>query len=149
MENTIENNKLIAEFMSSVYDEKEKLYYFSSISLKSGKNYFNQFELKFDTDWNWLMEVVEKIETTSYDVPEKYQKGFMKNTLNATGVIYSDYDDRVEFLGWSSYCTLGTQTIWDSTMLGEITEKYKTKIEAVYNAVVAFIKWQNSAQKEN
>jgi hypothetical protein len=90
------------------------------------------------------MQVVEKIETTSYNVPEKYQRGFMKNTLTANGIIYSDYDNREEFLGWSSYCTLETQTIWDSTMIGEDVKKYSTKIEAVYNACVEFVKWYNN-----
>lgn len=137
-ENTIENNKLLAEFMSIIFDDDKNEYYDSKEGLFIG------LKLKYNSDWNWLMEVVEKIETTSYNVPQKFQRGFMKNTLTATGTIYSDYDDRKEFLGWSSYCTLGTQTLWDSTMLSEDVKRYDNKIVAVYNACIEFVKWYNS-----
>jgi hypothetical protein len=139
--NTIENNKILAEFMGVLTPE-------NNIAIwDNAPKYINELtrleDAKYHSDWNWLMEVVEKIETTSYNVPEKYQRGFMKNTLTANGVIYSDYDNREEFLGWSSYCTLETQTIWDSTMLSEDAKRYNTKIEAVYNACIGFIKWHN------
>ena len=134
MENILENNKLIADFMGVKQHRFDGLTKIEKV-------------LKYHTDWNWLMAVVEKIETTSYNVPEKFRKGFMKNTLTATGIIYSDYDNRQEFLGWSSYCTLETQTLWDSTMLSEDVEKYESKIEAVYSACVEFIKWYNLNNK--
>jgi len=147
MENTTENNELIAKFMEYsrpifMGGAKDDGSYFIKIP-----DYFHGHvhprEFKFHLNWNWLMEVVEKIETTLYNVPEKYQRGFMKNTLTANGVIYSNYDNRKEFLGWSSYCTLDTQIIWDSTMISENIKRYNTKIEAVYNACVEFIKWYN------
>lgn len=138
----IENNKLIAEFMGFVESPTTNKYW-TKRSLE-GFGIGELVDLKFHTDWNWLMQVVEKIETTSYNVPEKFRRGFMKNTFKATGVIYSDYDDREEFLGWSSRCELGFKTLWDSTMLGEDVKKYNTKIEAVYNACLGFIKWYNN-----
>jgi hypothetical protein len=137
----IENNKLLAEFMGV---PKYKIDF-------NGKmlNFENSKHNRYHKDWNLLIQVVEKIETTSYNVPEKYQRGFMKNTLTANGIIYSNYDNREEFLGWSSYCTLETQTIWDSTTLAEDLRRYSTKIEAVYNACVAFVKWYNRNIKIN
>ena len=123
-----ENNKIIAEFLH-------------------GKDAVHPNQ--YHENWNELMEVIEKIETTSYKVPESFQRGFMKNTLNATGYISSSYDDRLEFLGWTSYCELGTKIIWDSTMLGEDIKRYSSKIEAVYNAVIAFIEWYNISAKKN
>lgn len=140
-ENTIENNKLLAEFMGyKLHPEIAKDIYINS-ELKD-QMYIGQ--MLYNREWNWIMQVVEKIETTSYNVPQKFQRGFMKNTLTATGTIYSDYDDRKEFLGWSSYCTLGTQTLWDSTMLSEDVKRYDNKIVAVYNACIEFVKWYNS-----
>ena len=69
--NTTENNKIISEFMSYKTDlievempEKFRVYLpFNSIEGSFGTTLFKLSELKFDTDWNWLMEVVEKIES--------------------------------------------------------------------------------------
>jgi hypothetical protein len=65
--NTLENNKLIAEFMGIkyVYDDK----YIENIKeMRANGVMFEQgymlSELKYDTDWNWLMQVVEKIRFT-------------------------------------------------------------------------------------
>jgi len=55
--NTNENNKLIAEFLDLTY---LKNYY-----VHKG-NAFNEDYLLFHSDWNWLMEVVEKIESLGY-----------------------------------------------------------------------------------
>ena len=151
--NTTENDKLIAEFLEWKFKPNFNCYVipFNYVDYLDGTPFINKIchveNLQFNTDWNWLMQVVEKIETTSYNVPENIQRGYMKNTLKATGVINSYYNDRSEFLGWSSSAWLGTKTIFDSTMLGEDIERYNTKIEAVYNACVEFIKWYNEQNK--
>ena len=49
------NNKIIAEFMKYIKHTQTKAYL-----TKDG--YFHDKDLKFHKDWNWLMEVVEKIE---------------------------------------------------------------------------------------
>jgi len=53
--NTTENNKLIAEFMGKYYINLK----FEVVSIISASNH----KFPFDKDWNWLMEVVEKIES--------------------------------------------------------------------------------------
>jgi hypothetical protein len=60
------NNKLLAEFMGfqqtniGWYDAEEVL-------LRAERD--NTFDnLKFDTDWNWLMQVVEKIESLNFAI---------------------------------------------------------------------------------
>lgn len=137
----IQNNILIANFLG--LEKQEDNTYFDYESCE----YINQEDLNYNESWDMLMQVVEKIETTSCDVPLDLQRGFMKNTSKATGSVHSMYDDREEFKGWSSYAEIGTKTIWDSTMLGESNVRYNTKKEAVYNACVEFIEWWNRETK--
>ena len=114
--NTTENNKLIAEFMEfqqtniGWYDAEEVL-------LRTEKD--NTFDdLKFHTDWNWLMQVVEKIENTKYD-NLTFDVFISKNK---THIHYSANNE------WFSNIFL---------------YEGKTKIENTYNACVEFIKWYN------
>lgn len=52
--NTVENNKLIAEFMGAGYEENK-------YSHESSDYYFESCELEYHFNWNWLMPVVKKI----------------------------------------------------------------------------------------
>ena len=54
----MESNKLIAEFMG--FQETSIGWYDADECLHEKDNTFDT--LRFDTDWNWLMPVVEKIE---------------------------------------------------------------------------------------
>lgn len=118
---TTENNKLIAEFMGGLYNNQARL------SLQSNEiwlpyhgvcNYKNNNGkcLKYHSSWDWLMEVVEKIESLGHRVI-------------------------IGFSGSKNYCEIGLNNFFI-----QIFEE--TKIEAVYQAVVEFIKWYNAA-KEN
>jgi hypothetical protein len=96
--NTLDNNKLIAEFMG--FDILSNGYF----------NYEGEITRslpEFNSDWNWLMEVVEKIESLSKN-----------NTV---------------ILDWSR----NNWTIFDILITA-------SKIEAVYDACVDFIKWNNN-----
>lgn len=125
--NTTENNKLIAEFMEfqqtniGWYDAEEVL-------LRTEKD--NTFDdLKFHTDWNWLMEVVEKIEGLKTPIT---------NNPNLLGK-FVDYEFHIQDKHIKIYAH------------GEVTKEVvdfnssesETKIKAVYNACVEFIKWYN------
>ena len=130
---TTENNKIIAEFMGL---NKTKMFF----NLKSGnyvKKETDDCDIKvvdvylknnkpitnfyYHSDWNWLMEVVEKIESLGY---------------------------WVEILGgMHNVCSIGLTNNIESFIYLDS----ESKIEAVYNAVVEFIKWYNEQKsaKEN
>ena len=111
--NTIENNKIISEFLG----QKKTISNFPQFGyMTSSGNWKDEFtpnELKFHSDWNWLMEAAEKIESLGY---------------------------WVEILGgMHNVCSIGLTNNIESFIYLDS----ESKIEAVYNAVVEFIKWYN------
>jgi len=100
----IEKNKLIAEFLGykNIANDEDKQDYLNDI-------------VKFDSDWNWLMSVVEKIEN-----------------YNDSATLFIIEDER---------CHVNTQNGFEIDSVGH------TKIEAVYNACVEFVKWYNEQNK--
>lgn len=143
---TTENNKIIAEFMNfpkitNVRDSESGKYY--DYWLPHQDCVFVR-DLIFHLDWNWLMEVVEKIETTSFDItqtkPYLNNKDRFKGTTSLYGEFIIGYDDREEFKGWTSYIALGTLP---SIIIKDFENRFNTKIEAYYNACLEFIKWYN------
>ena len=120
-----ENNKIIAEFMGFTF-EKNIGYYDNEMLLEQivyeqqNGNCFD--ELLFNKDWNWLMAVVEKIETMSN---------------NDQFYIIVEYDNRDEFKGWIWRIDRFVKTLKVND------NRIKTKIEATYNACLEFIKWYN------
>ena len=56
------DNELIAEFMGeTVYASRSEM---NSVPIKELKPYYLLDQLEYDTSWDWLMPVVEKIEKT-------------------------------------------------------------------------------------
>jgi hypothetical protein len=105
------NNKLIAEFTGWTLDDKDLKSY-----RKLNKNVFEYSllsNLKYDTDWNWLMKAVDKIESENFSIEmNKQEEG--------------DYQCLI---------TKGNDIIFQTFS--------NTKLKATYNAVVEFIKWYN------
>jgi len=60
--NTTENNKITAEFMG--YKEYNHGSY--KTFSKDDKSHYFDSTLQYDSDWNWLMPVIEKIESLGY-----------------------------------------------------------------------------------
>lgn len=116
--NTTENNKIIAEFMGYKYsNEDEYLQVVSGFEIDFNlENEFNE-DLLFHSDWNWLMEVVEKIESISFEED---------NFINVT-------------IGCGFDCTIQDA----HGKLFELSTCEHTKIKTVYNACVYFIEWHN------
>ena len=115
--NTIEeDNRLIAEFLGVKSREHHEYEMFGVIECidQDDHHFYTARMLKFNDSWDWLMEVVEKIESLNYDF----------QILGGCWVIIDDVDpdrDNEEILEVSS----------------------ETKIKSVYDACVAFIKWYN------
>lgn len=111
----MENNKLIAEFLEwkkykdGTFDSSSKFFWedeHASMSWNVIRYDWKPSDMLFNNDWNWLMEVVEKIESLE------------NNLKNET---------REEFTQFQKVLSLPIYT----------------KIEAVYNACIEFIKWYN------
>ena len=109
--NTTENNKIIVEFMK--WDILNDMTYSKATKGK----WVELDKLKFHSNWNWLMEVVEKIESL-----EGIGVDFYKGCIDV-------YNEEVNLI--------------------RINRKGLTKIEAVYNACVEFIKWYSKNAVKN
>jgi hypothetical protein len=113
--NTIEQNKLIAEFMGA--RKKKNAYFYDGILFPTGWNTCRPENMKYHSSWDWLMPVVEKIE--------------------GMDDFEGDFDCHFEIL--RDGCLI---LAWHGETLFENYEK--TKIQATYNTVVQFIEWHNS-----
>ena len=118
---TTENNILIAEFLG---EKKQPFNFPQHGTLRLNGEFKTEFfseQLKFHSNWNWLMEVVEKIEKTTCS------KLFFSFEIkkDSVSLFYSHIDDlekQVEmYFEWGQ----------------------KTKIDNTYKVVVEFIKWYN------
>ena len=118
MEATIKNNRLIAKFLKwdvNSLTTIPKNLHLSNLELDNGEF----LELKFDSDWNWLMAAVEKIEITN-----KINEG-VDDFYNVT-------------IGYGIECTIE-----------HICKCNHTKIKSTYDAVVEFIEWYNNNYYNN
>ncbi len=126
-----ENNKIIAEFMGyrKMHPENKSLYNI----VRNHELHIEDF--KYDFDWNWLMEVVGKIE--SLEDTERFE------ISNCSVNITYWTSKEIKF-----NCNIHHRNNGKYLMGGEKT--VNTKIDAVYNACLEFIKWylENAANKE-
>ena len=99
MENIIENNKLIAEFLvkneGGLVKLKENI--FSTIDeFEIPDDYLTLKDLKYHLDWNWLMGVVEKIESFVFDENNSFNV-----TIGATNYCVIQ-DSNGEYRDWET-----------------------------------------------
>lgn len=129
MKEITENNTLLAEFLGSELEEavkSEKVYCLLMPDENdiSGfkKEFFAPDELKFHKSWDWLMLVVDKIESLEnvfafYITFDKY--------IKQSSVVIHPFNN--------SFTKVGVYK--------------KSKIEAIYTACIEFVKWFNSQNK--
>ena len=94
---TTENNKIIAEFMGARTKSPKNLYVFHKWRNDERFDWidtYNQSELKFHSDWNWLMEVINKL-----------------TTLNE----FQDYEFKSLF--WDTFCQLDIEEVYTQVVL--------------------------------
>ena len=131
MENIIENNKMIAEFLDWEFDDLSETFETPFLKLVDPQAFGDEqfscklqdFELDFHTDYNWLIKVVEKIEN-------------LQDENNC-----AIYNVRIE------QCFVEIIINHISETIVEVDSN--SKIQAVYQACVEFIKWYNEQNKTN
>lgn len=134
MENTIENNKLLAEFMKfdfSRFSNDGIIEFPNDSFFEFQYNTFTIEELKFHSDWNWLMEVVDKIETTDIN-----NMGYIDFHIMPDAVILTDQDNEDNPL-----ILINKSEGFGSIEIEPVL--FESKIQAVYNACIKFVKWHN------
>ena len=106
---TIENNKIIAEFLSVKIHPCETIENFKFLPIEERGLYNGYFieDLKYHEDWNWLMEVVEKIESLGYriEIVKHICRIYLSNKETIiisenTPKIEAVYNACVEFIKW-------------------------------------------------
>lgn len=101
--NITENNNLLADFIalekSSYYSGKDTKGNNLSWAYVFNNEFYTYEELKFDTDWNWLMEVAQQITIT-----KEFHEEYPNNNLfwEAYNQIDKEeiHNSCVEFIKW-------------------------------------------------
>ena len=110
MENIIENNKIIAEFLEWEFDDLSETFETPFLKLVEPQAFGDEqfscklqdFELEFHSDWNWLMKVVEKCLVGEAEYNEDEAKKAIHEiyeslcNINITSV----YNACVKFIKW-------------------------------------------------
>jgi hypothetical protein len=121
MENTtLENNKMLADFLGRKGNLVKTLWAFKGIE-KDGQVWFNETELRFNVDWNWLILLVDKISE-------------------------NDFVDEFEIKKCSIYGNIvKIMPSKKNTFDGFYFDSSKENLmEVVYNSCVEFVKWYNT-----
>lgn len=123
MEQITQNNKLLAEFMGAKYN-KDVSFNIEKNDLWLPKHGICNFQLastgkrlKYHCDWNWLMEVLEKIEAIENN---RFEVEIRKN-----------------------YCEI-YDTLDDNSLIDEIGD---SKIDVLCKSCIKFVKWWNRFNK--
>lgn len=119
MKDIIKNNIIIAKFIGGKLKDESMWYFPEPFRYTCAE----ESRLAFNDSWDWLMPVVDKIEKTHCVNILSKPKSFicMIRSLDVEGSLNISY-----YKG-----SVGNK------------DTAKTKIDAVYNAVVEFIEWYN------
>lgn len=139
--NTTDKNILLAEFMGFKLQDNpnERFYNNWLINSNAYGGRYNFEEFYFDVDWNWLMEVVEKIEGLQWD-NEENEDGLYSWTPNPFKVNIMSTNAEICLDG----ITDGRSKVIDNKKYSFYKiGKTNSKIESTFETCVAFIEWYN------
>ena len=96
-----DNNTLIANFLGLELQEDNTYFDYESCE------YINQEDLNYNTSWDMLMQVVDKIESLGFETSLTKENFFIRMAGGNTqkGIMYTDkkeavYNACVEFIEW-------------------------------------------------
>lgn len=85
----MKDNKLIAEFME--LEVEDGLYYYTTLM-----DDYKTDTLYFDSSWDWMMPVVEKIEMLGYTFEKNYQpidKDWQCLIVKGLDILHQEFDE--------------------------------------------------------
>lgn len=133
----LEGNRLIVEFMQ--LEMNEFGHYVDKDHLFSSQLKLFPFELRFDSSWDWLIPVIDKIENIGEDdqcLEDNFHffigKRFVRVVYDWN--TYSTFDENNSFADLEKYNKSQREYRYNL---------YGTKLETVWQAVVDFIRWYN------
>jgi len=122
----LEGNKIIGQFMGWKYSKSGK-----TARRVDNDSAYRLSDIHYDSSWDWLMPVVEKISRIEFD--RKYD------------------EDQEKWIIWTHHpVTFGMLNDKGQSMVRFYCSglfEADTLIEAAYLAVVDFIKWHNTSPK--
>lgn len=124
----LEGNKLIAEFMGATVTSKNTCTNYGNMQIPYWafeRTDFDQVTLgayKYATSWDWLMPVVENI-----------------NTMKAPG-----YREKFDVVIWKNDCHINT---YREVLFETFRYNGEELISVVYRCVIQFITWYNNLSK--
>lgn len=120
-EQIIENNILLAKFMGFIDNGSSE----DGFLIHPNTNYdISISSLNYNSDWNWLMQVVDKIESIIVDED---------NSFNVT-------------IGATNYCVIQNS---NGELYESIEDYGDSKLMTTYIACTAFVKWYNQNKGGN
>jgi len=104
------------------------------LKIDDNKFFIDKYDLKYHKSWDWLMQIVEKIEYLYED-----ESTLPKININSHYCEFSLYLEQKDTFRAIAGC------------IPESPEKVimKSKLEAVYYVVIKFIEWYNENNKSN
>ena len=125
-EEIVDGNRLIAEFMGKKLQKgnfwSKMLGYADEFIIINGEPKWSLSDIPYNSSYDWLMPVVEKIEKLGISTNIHYFAGIKKHSYGMTTITYDSICSEYDLTNYSD-----------------------SKIEAIYNSVIKFIKWYNKA----
>jgi hypothetical protein len=149
----IEGNKLIAEFMGvDFYDKYFNINLHDSLYTRDNYNLFINMimelhpnDLKYNSSWDWLIPVIDKIE--DLDVSDQHYQWEMEGETRSNFMCFEfDMDRHSDSYSASIWMELSLDPV--CLVAGGHLKPYSTRIEAVWNTVIEFIKYYNETYEK-